>query len=119
MPFRLPDTTVIEDPDLLAFSRRDESHVVGALPRALVRPRSAAALKALVRLAEAEGLALVPRGAGTGKAGGCAPDGRSLVVDLCDWPGDIAINRADLTLSAPASASLKAVKETASAARWG
>lgn len=115
MTLRLPDTTVIEDPDLLASLRRDESHVVGALPRALVRPRSAAALKELVRVAAAEGLPLVPRGAGTGKAGGCVPMGNALVVDLSEWPGQPAVNRADLSLSAPASASLRAVKDAASA----
>ena len=116
MALRLPDSTVIEDPELLASYRRDESHVVGDLPRALVRPRSAAALKALVTYAEGEGLGLVPRGAGTGKAGGCVPTKGTIVVDLADWPGEIAINRADLTLAAPASASLKAVKEAAAAA---
>ena len=116
MPIRLPDTTVLEDPDLLDAYRRDESHLVGEPPRAVVKPRSAAALKALVAFAEAEGLGLVPRGAGTGKAGGCVPGARAIVVDLADWPGEISINRADLTLTAPASASLRAVKETASAA---
>ena len=116
MVFRLPDTTVIEDPDLLAFLRRDESHVVGPLPRALVKPRSSAALKELVRFAESEGLGLVPRGAGTGKAGGCVPTERTLVVDLSDWPGSVAVNPTDLSLSAPASASLLAVKEAASSA---
>ncbi len=113
MALRLPDTTVIEDPDLLASLRRDESHVIGALPRALVRPRSADALKALVRLAQDEGLGLVVRGAGTGKAGGCVPMANTLVVDLCEWPGAITLNRADLSLSAPASASLKGVKDAA------
>ncbi|HET6329714.1 MAG TPA: FAD-binding oxidoreductase [Holophagaceae bacterium] len=115
MILRLPDSTVIEDPDLLASLRRDESHVAGALPRALVKPRSAAALKELVRFAESEGLGLVPRDAGTGKAGGCVPGPDSLVVDLCDWPGAAIVNRVDLSLSAPASASLRTVKDAASA----
>ncbi|MBS1767987.1 MAG: FAD-binding oxidoreductase, partial [Acidobacteria bacterium] len=113
MAIRLPDSTVIEDPDLLASYRRDESHVLGDLPRAVVKPRSAVALKALVTLAKDEGLGLVPRGAGTGKAGGCVPNGRSLVVDLGEWPGSIAVDHAGLSLTAPASASLKAVKESA------
>ena len=115
MAFRLPDTTVIEDPDLLASLRRDESHVVGPLPIALVKPRSAAALKELVRIAGSEGLGLVPRGAGTGKAGGCVPTERTLVVDLSDWPGSVAVNTTDLSLTAPASASMKAVKDGATA----
>lgn len=113
MPFHLPDSTVIEDPDLLASYRRDESHVEGDLPRAVVRPRSPRALKELVAWAEKDELCLVPRGAGTGKAGGCVASGPSLIVDLCDWPGAIAVDRAGLCLSAPASASLKAVKEAA------
>lgn len=116
MALRLPDATVLEDPDLLAALRRDESHVVGELPLAWVKPRTPAALKALVAHATAEGIGLVPRGAGTGKAGGCVPSARSIVVDLADWPGEITVNRSDLTLTAPASASLKALKEAAAAA---
>lgn len=116
-PFRnLPDATVLTDPDALEPYRHDESHVLGALPLAVVRPRGPAALKELVRLAKAEGFALVPRGAGTGKAGGCLPTGRrSVVVDFSTWPGDIRVSPQDLCLSAPASAPLRDVKAAAAA----
>jgi FAD/FMN-containing dehydrogenase len=116
-PFRnLPDATVLTDPDALEPYRHDESHVLGALPLAVVRPRGPAALKELVRLAKAEGFALVPRGAGTGKAGGCLPTGRrSVVVDFSTWPGDIRVSPQDLCLSAPASAPLRDVKAAAEA----
>ena len=111
----LPDATVLTDRDVLEPFRRDESHVQGSLPLAVVRPRSAAALKELVRLAKAEGFGLVPRGAGTGKAGGCVPMARSVVVDFSAWPGDIRVSPHDLCLSAPASAPLREVKAAAEA----
>ena len=111
----LPDATVLTDRDALEPFRRDESHVQGSLPLAVVRPRSAAALKELVRLAKAEGFGLVPRGAGTGKAGGCVPTERSVVVDFSAWPGDIRVSTPDLCLSAPASAPLREVKAAAEA----
>lgn len=111
----LPDATVLTDPELLAPYRRDESHVQGSLPLAVVLPKGPAALKELVRLAKAEGFGLVPRGAGTGKAGGCVPaDGRAVVVDFSAWRGEIRLSPQDLCLNAPASAPLREVKAAAS-----
>ena len=109
----LPESDVITIPDLLEPYRHDESHIMGELPLAVVKPRGPAALKELVRRAKAEGFGLVPRGAGTGKAGGCAPLGRSVVVDMSRYPGDIKVSRSDLCLWAPASAMLKDVKAAA------
>lgn len=111
----LPDARVLRTPAALLDYRRDESHVVGPLPRAVVRPRSIAALRELVRRAGDEGFTLVPRGAGSGKAGGCVPSPGSVVVDLSDWPGEITVNPANLSLAAPASAGLAAVKAAADA----
>ncbi len=109
----LPDTSVVTGADLTEGYRRDESHVVGDPPLAVVRPRSAAALRELVRLAKAEGFALVPRGAGTGKAGGCVPVGRAVVVDMGAYPGALRVSKPDLALWAPASAPLRDVKAAA------
>ncbi|BDU68179.1 2-hydroxy-acid oxidase [Geothrix oryzae] len=111
----LPDAAVLTDREALEPYLRDESHVRGSLPLAVVRPRSAAALKELVRLAKAEGFGLVPRGAGTGKAGGCVPTARTVVVDFSAWPGDLRVSPQDLCLSAPASAPLREVKAAAEA----
>ncbi len=110
---RLPHATVLTDPDALAPYRQDESHLKGSEPLAVVCPRSAVDLRELVRFATAEGCGLVPRGAGTGKAGGCLPTARSIVVDLGQWPGRIDISRQNLTLTAPASAWLRDVKDSA------
>ncbi|WP_243322814.1 FAD-binding oxidoreductase [Geothrix sp. SG200] len=112
----LPDATVLSDPEVLEPYRRDESHVQGSLPLAVVLPRGPAALKELVRLAKAEGFGLVPRGAGTGKAGGCVPAGeRAVVVDFSTWRGELRLSPQDLCLSAPASAPLRDVKAAAAA----
>jgi FAD/FMN-containing dehydrogenase len=110
---KLPDATVLLDPEIMERYRRDESHVVGDPPLAVVRPRGPRALRELVRVAKGEGLSLVPRGAGTGKAGGCVPLGRSVVVDMGDYPGEIRVSRPDLCLTAPASAMLREVKAAA------
>ena len=83
----LPEATVITDLEALDPFQRDESHVVGCAPLAVVRPHGPSALRELVRLARSEGFGLVPRGAGTGKAGGCVPTERTVVVDLCRLAG--------------------------------
>jgi glycolate oxidase len=110
---KLPEATVISAADLLEPYRRDESHVIGDLPLAVVKPHGPAALRELVRLAKAERFGLVPRGSGTGKAGGCTPLGRSVVVDMGEYPGAIRVSPPDLCLWAPASALLKDVKAAA------
>ncbi|HNX30386.1 MAG TPA: FAD-binding oxidoreductase [Holophaga sp.] len=109
----LPDATVLLLPEQVEPFRHDESHLVGPAPLAVAKPRSARALRELVRLAKAEGFGLVARGAGTGKAGGCVPMARTVVVGMEDFPGTVRISRADMTLSAPASTMLKDVKGAA------
>ena len=111
----IPQATVLLLDEQKDPYRRDESHLEGPPPLAVVRPCGPQALRELVRLARAEGFGLVARGAGTGKAGGCLPMARSVIVDLAEYPGEIRISRADMTLSAPASAFLKDVKAAAQA----
>ena len=109
----LPEATVWVNPHQTGAYRHDESHLLGEMPLAVVKPRGPGALRELVRLAKAEGFSLVPRGAGTGKAGGCLPVGRAVVVDMGDYPGAIRVSRPDLCLWAPASAMLRDVKGAA------
>ncbi|MCE1229455.1 MAG: FAD-dependent oxidoreductase, partial [Firmicutes bacterium] len=110
---QIPQLTCLSDPDGLEAYRRDESHITGSRPLAVVKPHGPEALRELVRLAPLEGFHLVPRGAGTGKAGGAVPTERSVVVDLCEWPGEIQVSRADMALRAPAGVLLKEVKAAA------
>jgi len=111
----LPQASVILASEALEAYRCDESHLQGPFPLAVVKPRGPQALRELVRRARTEGFALVPRGAGTGKAGGCVPTERSVIVDLNEWPGEIRVSQADLALQAPVSALLKDVKAAATA----
>jgi FAD/FMN-containing dehydrogenase len=111
----LPEATVIWEPSDLEPFLRDESHVRGVPPLAVVKPHGPAALRELVRRAKTEGFGLVPRGAGTGKAGGCVPTAGTVVVDFSEWPGELRVSSQDLCLSAPASAPLREVKAAAEA----
>ena len=111
----IPDASVLLDSHQIQAYRHDESHLLGDAPLAVVKPRGPSALRELLRLAKAEAFSLVPRGAGTGKAGGCLPMGRSVVVDMSEYPGDIRVSRPDMCLWAPASAPLRDVKAAASA----
>lgn len=110
---RLPHGSLLQDPALLEGFRQDESHLEGPRPLGVARPRSPEDLRELVRWAEGEGGALVPRGAGTGKAGGCLPTEGSLVVDLAEWPRTLELSPPDMALRASAQVPLREVKAAA------
>lgn len=106
---------MVDQHDLGSY-QRDESHVQGLLPWACIRPRSPKALKALVKFAQQEGWALIPRGSGTGKAGGCLADQeRSVLVDFAEWPQELSIDPIGMQLTASCSVPLRKVKEEAEA----
>ncbi|OQA35164.1 MAG: putative FAD-linked oxidoreductase [Acidobacteria bacterium ADurb.Bin340] len=113
---RLPHGQLLQNPEALEGLRRDESHLVGLPPLALARPAHPDDLRELVRWAEGEGGALVPRGAGTGKAGGCLPGPGTVVVDLSAWPGQPEVDPRGPHLRAPAGCLLRDVKAAAEAA---
>jgi len=75
----LGPSEVLSDPLALALYARDASMVEGGC--ALVAfPRELEHIVACVRIAGEHGLPIVPRGAGTGLAGGATPVGDALVV---------------------------------------
>src|SRR5213083_2173220 len=93
----LPPTLLRPTPGLLTDFRIRAAYSEGAgihriVPAAVAVPRGVEELRALVRWAGATGTPLVPRGAGSGMAGGSV--GRGVVVDLSqgfnwtapDWP---------------------------------
>jgi len=63
-----PDHVVTEPHDLVIFER--DASITGALPDAIVFPASTAEVSLVMRIAQAHGLNVVPRGAGTGLSGG-------------------------------------------------
>src|SRR5882757_5410391 len=76
-------TPVITDPDLLATYVRDEADMcdVGS-PRALVRPRSTGEVAAIVKIAAARRIPIVPQGARTGLAGAANASDGAIIVSL-------------------------------------
>ena len=62
---------LVTDPDIVDAYRRDRATTAPAgVPLALVRATSTADVQATLRIASAHGVAVVPRGAGTGLSGG-------------------------------------------------
>ena len=73
---------VLTEPDELMVYESDGLTIFRATADAVAFPRSTAEVAACVRLANAEGLPFVARGAGTGLAGGCLPSEGGLVIAL-------------------------------------
>ena len=73
---------VLTEPDELLVYESDGLTIFRATADAVAFPRSTAEVAACVRLANAEGLPFVARGAGTGLAGGCLPSEGGLVIAL-------------------------------------
>jgi glycolate oxidase len=67
----LPDGVVVTDPGIMAGYRRDRADLVTAgTPVAVLRPVRTEQVSEVMRWASKHGVTVVPRGAGTGLAGG-------------------------------------------------
>ncbi len=64
-------------------------------PEAVVFPQSTGQVAAVVKICNHHGMAIVPRGAGTGLAGGCLPDVHSVVLMLTRMNRVLEINLRD------------------------
>ncbi|MGH9380142.1 MAG: FAD-binding oxidoreductase [Thermoanaerobaculia bacterium] len=74
---------VVTDPEILESHRRDEATMVDAgMPAALVRAASTADVQAVLRVAHEHRVAVVPRGAGSGLAGGANAVDGCIVLSL-------------------------------------
>jgi glycolate oxidase subunit GlcD len=71
---------VITDPDRLLVYESDGLTQYRVAPRAVVLPATTGELAETVRLLHAEGVPVVPRGAGTGLSGGALPTPEGVVV---------------------------------------
>ena len=80
--------------------------VGGVVPSFVASPASTAEAAALMRAAAAAGLAVVPRGAGTGLAWGAPPARCDLVVDLCSMDQVIEHAAGDLVARVQAGATI-------------
>lgn len=90
---RLGSDNVITDADVLQSYRRDHAaFVVAGTPVAAVFPRSTAEVVAVVRAATQCGVPIVPRGAGSGLAGGANAVDGAAVLSLTRMNSVLALN---------------------------
>jgi glycolate oxidase len=76
-------TTVITDAEVMRSYRQDEADLCDAgEPLAVARPRSTAEVSAVVRIAAAHGIPVVPQGARTGLAGAANAIDGSIVMSM-------------------------------------
>ncbi len=92
---------------------RDESTVLEAEPWAVVRPRTAGEVSAVLRWATAGRFAVVPRGAGTGVAGGALAVGGGVVLSVERMNRILEVDEDNLTLTCEPGAITAAVHEAA------
>lgn len=93
--------------DLLRKSRSD--------PGAVVRPRSAAEVAAVLRFAHAERIPVTPLGGGTGLVGGGLASPGGIVLDLARMNRIAEIDAVSATVTVEAGAVLQAVQEAVEA----
>ncbi len=67
--------------DLISYSYDASDH--SSRPELAIWPKSASEISRVLMLANEEGFPVIPRGAGTGLAGGAVPLKGGLVIDLC------------------------------------
>jgi glycolate oxidase len=92
------DRAVVTDPDVLVGYHHDRAGLVGAgVPLAAVLPRSTAEVADVVTLAARHGVPIVPRGAGSGLAGGANAIDGGVVLSLTAMDAIVDIDTDDLT----------------------
>ncbi|HTE64934.1 MAG TPA: FAD-linked oxidase C-terminal domain-containing protein [Candidatus Binatia bacterium] len=93
----LPSDQVVTRPDALDGLRRDQTHVVDAgMPLAAAFPTSAAEVSRVLALASKHHVPVVPRGAGSGLAGGANATDGCLVLSTLRMDRIVEINTDDL-----------------------
>jgi glycolate oxidase len=74
------DYVLVDDADVIVYEQ--DGSILRAMPEIVVLPADAAQVAAVVREARAAGVPVVPRGSGTGLAGGAVAAGGGVVVVL-------------------------------------
>ncbi|MBM4420134.1 MAG: FAD-binding protein [Chloroflexi bacterium] len=88
---------VVSDPDALERYRSDEAALLHPPPpRAAVRPRTTAEVSAVLRIASAQRIPVVPRGAGSGLAGGANAVDGCIVLSLERMNRIVEVNPVDM-----------------------
>jgi glycolate oxidase len=95
----LPDLRLLDDPlDREAYRNDETAYLQAGLPLAVALPETTAEVAMLVRMAAAEGVPIVPRGAGSGLSGGAAGIEGGLTIALTRMNRVLEIDRANLVV---------------------
>ncbi|CAN7564049.1 FAD-binding protein [Mycolicibacterium frederiksbergense] len=113
----LPEGSVVTDPDIVASYRHDRAADPDAgTALAVVRPRRTEEVQTVLRWATANGIAVVPRGAGTGLSGGATALDGAIILST-ERMRDIAVDPA--TRTAVAQPGLLNAEVKAAVAEYG
>ncbi|MCL5960052.1 MAG: FAD-binding protein [Chloroflexi bacterium] len=89
-----PSGLLTSSEDTICYS--SDATALEGQPDAVVLPDSAEMISAILKLANQEGFAVTPRGAGTGNSGGCVPAEGGILLDLSRMDKIIEIDPANL-----------------------
>ncbi len=86
-----------EKEDLLAYANDATFYIAERSPDAVAVPRSTEDVSRVLKFALEQKIPIVPRGAGSGLAGGCTPVHGGIVLDMKQMNSIIEINRKNMT----------------------
>ena len=107
---------VVRDPDLMASASVDWTRRVQGAPEALVRPADTAEVAAVLRWADAQGVAVVPQGGNTGLVGGAIAPAGQLCLQLTRLREVGPVDAVSAQVTAGAGTTLEALQQAARAA---
>jgi glycolate oxidase len=110
-----PQNVLTQKEDLIPYSF-DGTATLKQLPRAVVFPRHAQEVSAVLKLARAHRAPVVTRGSGTGLSGGSVPVEGALVLCLVKLDKIIELDARNLTLQAESGVVTQKIYDTADAA---
>jgi glycolate oxidase len=110
--------TVLFDAEQTADYGGDRSVAAPCTPAAVCFPQETREVAALVTACVREGLALTPRGAGTGKAGGCVPSPGGVVCSLERMTGVRRLEPRDQSVEVMAGTLTGELRQEVEAAGW-
>lgn len=94
----LGSQNVLESDEARQKASRDETHGLSPyLPDAVLLPLNHEHVVGIARICSAHRIAMTPRGAGTGKSGGCVPVEGGVVLDFSRMNRIIDVNSTDFT----------------------
>lgn len=109
-----PDQVLTEPEDLIPYSF-DGTAVLRQRPRCVVFPRTSAEVAAVLRVATARRVPVVPRGSGTGLSGGSLPSPDCIVLCLVKMDRVLRLDERNLTLLVETGVITQKIAETADA----